>query len=398
MTDSLSTENVEVIVEGSLRQLNNTVNNLSTLLDNVAVGSEEQKLFSKLLEDAKKNLAEAEAILNPEQQKSNLLEILSEQERHELAMLQLQDNSQRAQLEVQLRYAKIKRDAILLDNEATEAQKLQANNIVLELEAQLNQQLDEIDRQRIDRIFSNTQRIISDAASLANTLLSIELKKNDALIAAQQDRVAQAEKIADRGNANLLQLEQQRLDDLNKQRAKFVRDQQKLAAAQIVIESMLAIAKAAAQGGAIAPFTIAVTLIALATGLAQARATATASTQSFKKGGISKGGYTGDGPPDGQSLKLGEKNYIYHNREHITPADVLSIGKNADWLEKIRLERLDIGQLVASKKQSVVVMENSRNSTVVEEPVTINMMMNSKGIISIIEKNNRRRVKIQSKK
>ena len=398
MTDSLSTENVEVIVEGSLRQLNNTVNNLSTLLDNVAVGSEEQKLFSKLLEDAKKNLAEAEAILNPEQQKSNLLEILSEQERHELAMLQLQDNSQRAQLEVQLRYAKIKRDAILLDNEATEAQKLQANNIVLELEAQLNQQLDEIDRQRIDRIFSNTQRIISDAASLANTLLSIELKKNDALIAAQQDRVAQAEKIADRGNANLLQLEQQRLDDLNKQRAKFVRDQQKLAAAQIVIESMLAIAKAAAQGGSIAPFTIAVTLIALATGLAQARATATASTQSFKKGGISKGGYTGDGPPDGQSLKLGEKNYIYHNREHITPADVLSIGKNADWLEKIRLERLDIGQLVASKKQSVVVMENSRNSTVVEEPVTINMMMNSKGIISIIEKNNRRRVKIQSKK
>jgi hypothetical protein len=65
-------------------------------------------------------------------------------------------------------------------------------------------------------------------------------------------------------------------------------------------------------------------------------------------------------------------------------------------LGKIRLERLDIGQLVAQKNKVVVAEVPSQHS--VEEKVEINLHLNSKGIIQIAEKNNRRKAKINFRK
>jgi len=116
------------------------------------------------------------------------------------------------------------------------------------------------------------------------------IQETDIAIASQQKRVDAAAKIADKGNAEILQLEEERLDQLNQKRARYVRFQQALAAAELVAYSTVAIAKAAAEGGAAAPFTIAATVIALAAGLIAARAQAQQAI-----GGFEKGGYTGDG-------------------------------------------------------------------------------------------------------
>ncbi|MGL4952760.1 MAG: hypothetical protein ACRC5Q_03010, partial [Culicoidibacterales bacterium] len=99
-------------------------------------------------------------------------------------------------------------------------------------------------------------------------------------------------------------------------REKFVRAQQVLAAAEIVANSAVAITKAAVEGGVAAPFTIAATLVALAAGLAQARALA--QQAAFYSGGEYQGqGYTGDGNPRAESKSVGKKPYTYHKREFI---------------------------------------------------------------------------------
>lgn len=75
-------------------------------------------------------------------------------------------------------------------------------------------------------------------------------------------------------NAQQVQAERDRLDNLVKEREKAVERQQALAQIEVALNAAIAIAKAAAQGGAGAAITIAATLISLAIGFAQARAQA----------------------------------------------------------------------------------------------------------------------------
>lgn len=407
---ALEPVDVEIFVPGSLNQLQQEVDRLNEIISGLAPDDAEFAGALEKLNIAKAKLKELNdlinALINAEAEKDNtsqrLLEILSEEERHALALAGIRKKSEEDKLRIQLEYAQKRLDALKAETELNEVEILKTENIISELSEQLQNSIGKITfKDAFLKLSGEIQSLVSEVFNASNTIINIRQKENDALISMQQKRVSDAEKIADRGNARILELEQKRLEDLNKERAKFVRRQQQLAAAQLVVESLLAIAKAAAQGGAAAPFTIATTLIALAAGLASARATATAATsaQSFRKGGTSKpgiGGYTGDGPPDGQSLALGSKNYVYHNQEHITPYEVLRIGTNRDWLEKIRLERLDIGQLVAQKNKVVVAEVPSQPS--VEEKVEINLHLNSKGIIQIAEKNNRRKAKINFRK
>lgn len=75
-------------------------------------------------------------------------------------------------------------------------------------------------------------------------------------------------------NARQLELEKKRLEELEQQKREAVEREKAIALVQLVVNSTLAIAKAAAEGGAAAPFTIASTIIALLAGFAQARAAA----------------------------------------------------------------------------------------------------------------------------
>lgn len=165
-----------------------------------------------------------------------------------------------------------------------------AQDLFLELFQQYNDKQVEIERLKKEAIEKLWQDLADNIFKLLNEILNIQIANSERAINNQRSRIDQAKDIAEQGNAELLQLEEERLNKLIKQREKFVRQQQALALIQLTAESTLAIAKAAAQGGALAPFTIASTLIALAAGFAQAKAQAAQAVQGF-----ATGGYTGDG-------------------------------------------------------------------------------------------------------
>jgi tape measure domain-containing protein len=134
------------------------------------------------------------------------------------------------------------------------------------------------------------KELVDATISATKTIIDAQIQQTEAAINAQQKRVDAAREIADKGNAQLLELEQKRLDDLNRQRAKYVKSQQALNLIEIASNSALAVAKAAAAGNGIATaLTVAAAVIALASGFAQARA------QAQSAAGFAHGGYTGDG-------------------------------------------------------------------------------------------------------
>ena len=134
------------------------------------------------------------------------------------------------------------------------------------------------------------KQLIDATKEAAKQFIDAQIQQTDALIEQQQRRVDAAREIAENGNAELLQLEQKRLDDLTKQRQKYVEAQQALTLIEIAANSALAVAKAAAAGNGIATaLTVAAAVIALASGFAQARAQAQAAAS------FAVGGYTGDG-------------------------------------------------------------------------------------------------------
>lgn len=165
-----------------------------------------------------------------------------------------------------------------------------AQDLFLELFKQYNDKQVEIERLKKEAIEKLWQDLADNIFKLLNEILNIQIANSERAINNQRSRIDQAKDIAEQGNAELLQLEEERLNKLIKQREKFVRQQQALALIQLTAESTLAIAKAAAQGGVLAPLTIASTLIALAAGFAQAKAQAAQAVQGF-----ATGGYTGDG-------------------------------------------------------------------------------------------------------
>jgi hypothetical protein len=75
-------------------------------------------------------------------------------------------------------------------------------------------------------------------------------------------------------NARQLEIEKERLEKLEAERARAVEREKTLAQVQLSINAAIAISKAAAEGGAAAPVTIALTLASLIAGLAQARVAA----------------------------------------------------------------------------------------------------------------------------
>ena len=82
-------------------------------------------------------------------------------------------------------------------------------------------------------------------------------------------------------NARQLEIEKERLEKLEAERARAVEREKTLAQVQLAINAAIAISKAAAEGGAAAPITIALTIAALIAGLAQARV---ASSNAFYHG------------------------------------------------------------------------------------------------------------------
>ena len=102
-----------------------------------------------------------------------------------------------------------------------------------------------------------------------------EIARTDLLIKEQERRISEAERIADEGNAEQLELERKRLDGLQKQREQYVQRQLELNAilsassfASATASAIEGVVKAAAEGGILAAITIPLYIASVGLGIA----------------------------------------------------------------------------------------------------------------------------------
>jgi tape measure domain-containing protein len=229
---------------------------------------------------------------------------------------------------------------------------------------------------RTDQVFADIQKITNAIFDLTRAIIDSQLIQTEAQISAQEERIEAAKSIAEKGNADILELEQKRLDDLERQRAKYVRQVQNLAVIEVAANSAIAIAQAAVAGkGYASAVTIAATLIAMAAGFAQARAQAQSAVAGFEKGG-----YTGDG---GRKQEAG----VVHKGEFVI---------NAEKTKKYRplLEAIHLGRnpnLLKDINQNLVVINNkstdeklSKIEKAIREQSGLNLSIDERGIHGIV--------------
>lgn len=135
-----------------------------------------------------------------------------------------------------------------------------------------------------------TSTIQAGIDATLNSLNNLEKQQEDKIDTIKKS-LAEGTKAKEKYTAEELQFEEQRLKKTQDLKKEAVEKERQLAIVQLIIQSAVAVAKAAAEGGILAPFTIGATLIALAAGLAQANAQAQAAA-TFEKGGPT--GYRAD--------------------------------------------------------------------------------------------------------
>lgn len=231
-----------------------------------------------------------------------------------------------------------------------------------------------LEEEKREKIIQGIQDVTKATIDLINQVIEARVREADLAISAQEKRIEQAKAIAEKGNAEVLQLEQERLDNLQKERAKFVRQQQALAFIELALNSSIAIAKAAALGGPAAPFTITATLLALAAGFISARSQAQAAA------GFEKGGYTGDG---GKSETAG----VVHKGEFVFTKDKTT--KYRSLFEAIHKGRtpemaLGLGEKIIVVNNNNMDQQLSRIENAIREQSRMNLSIDERGIHGLV--------------
>jgi hypothetical protein len=191
----------------------------------------------------------------------------------------------------------LKREAAEL--EIKDAEELSATLLKIDQDAEAERR--QLIKDRIDFIAGAFEEVANIGFDLFKQTNDADIETTDDQIARQERRVDEINKIASKGNAEELQLEQARLDELNKKKEKFVRQQQALAVVELIANSAIAVAKAAANPFPYNIIAIGATIAALAGGLIAARATA--SKAAFKDGVIDLPG-PGTGTSDSINARL----------------------------------------------------------------------------------------------
>ena len=113
--------------------------------------------------------------------------------------------------------------------------------------AKENQELeDQLAEQRKARITELRDITIDNAKEAADILIQLEIDKADAAIDAQKRRIDEVNKLAALGNAEQLQAEEDKLNELNARKEKYVERQRALAAIEIAATNAVTIANLAA--------------------------------------------------------------------------------------------------------------------------------------------------------
>ena len=284
---------------------------------------EQEELIAKLRAEGKEEQAKkSEQALIKLLEKEKMIKVASIMDTYNTEVMLARKNGDL----VELANAKKNLALIKLDEEYAKFKKKNDEDIALKEE--------EEKKKAIENIIKQTEQMVKE-------LISLAIAEVDGQIDAQKDRIEKARDLAEFGNAEQLQLEEERLQELNAKKQKFVQTQQALDLIMIISQSMLAIARAGAEGGALAPFTIASTLIALAIGIISAKAQA----QSLA-GGFAEGGYTGEG---GKNDVAG----VVHKGEYVISKD--KTARNRNLLDAIHTGRTLSPDLL---NQQMVLVEN----------------------------------------
>jgi len=169
--------------------------------------------------------------------------------------------------------------------------------------AELNLKLTELDRkeveikvnaetgdaeEKINKVKDTVNFVADGVEQLGGAIIQFFQQQTDAALNKLEGDVQRQQAFLDEllgqqegANAQQVELERDRLDNLVAEREKAVERQAAIAQLEIALNAAIAIARAAAEGGAGAAITIAATLISLAVGFAQAKATA---SQAFASG------------------------------------------------------------------------------------------------------------------
>jgi hypothetical protein len=133
----------------------------------------------------------------------------------------------------------------------------------------------------IAEIADTVEQISNELLGSVGEFLATQTAALDASVQRSRDALNRIRQDSENFNARQLELEKQRLERLEQQRARAAEREKAIALTQLTVNSLVAVSKAAAEGGILAPFTIASTIIALIAGFASARS---ASENAFFEG------------------------------------------------------------------------------------------------------------------
>lgn len=184
------------------------------------------------------------------------------------------DKATEAELNKQIEQAKLQ--VIELNKINTDAAKKNAD-IAKDNKKQAEEDAKELaDKQKeiIDNTTTLIQGVSDNVFNVLNAQVQAYIDGLDKAIDKSKSALDEIRANSENYNARQLEIEKERLEKLEAERARAVEREKTLAQVQLAINAAIAISKAAAEGGAAAPITIALTLASLVAGLAQARVAA----------------------------------------------------------------------------------------------------------------------------
>ncbi|PUZ25029.1 hypothetical protein DCC81_11995 [Chitinophaga parva] len=222
--------------------------------------------------------------------------------------------------------------------------------------------VDTKDKERRDKTISGFRTMSDAGVSAYRTILQAQIDQVDRSISIEQQRVDRVQAIADRGNAKALQQEEQRLNQLQKQREKYARAMLAINAAQTLSESVLAIASAAGESGAGAIVIVPAVIAALAAGFGIVKGLAGDNTVNLAKGRV---GLQGPGTTTSDSIPAN-----LSRGESVITADATAHHRNIlEGMNKgTRYELIDRNRIAAVQLAPVPTLQRTPINGIVQAP------------------------------
>lgn len=182
----------------------------------------------------------------------------------------------------------------------------------LEIQKDVREQEDKDEAEALKKRKKNIETTKVIYASLRDAVMTVlndinqrQIQQLDNEIQVRERRVDQAKELAERGNTEVLRLEQERLEEAEKLRREAAQKQIIINNALALSNAIVAVATTAAETGVGAIAAIPAVIAALVAGYAFVRSLDTET-------GFKKGGYTGDGNPNEAAGPVHRKEFVFN--------------------------------------------------------------------------------------